>query len=480
MGVSVHNILDAGLLSNGKFPDIYWDLDLTCSELKIVRYVYNNCLRLYKDVKIFPRGKDGSPRFWRGKERMADDCGLSYPTFRNSVRHLAEMGVVTSMDYVEDSENIYCIGLCSDFLNCDASYGTENNFRSHSLKKLLNLIYNNLTVELIIKQLTVYKMPSYLLRKYELCEPLELQDSSNLQHKYENNSDSPLEKSDSPLEKSDSPLEINRIPIQVKRIPIQVKRIPVLQIPAQARIESARQKLKMLQNVRTPFERSVLQVVEYYEYKCRQAICSSGFKALGKDFRNHKHWKFFVNLYKLCNENGWDYKIYIDAQFDRVKYWKRKQLYPYANQFTSEGAINYFHKYVNDYKEKYSVTGDTAVKTSKIKSINHQIIDDVIKDCEGISDYITKAGKRRVNRDLTPEQLKILYLSDHWMCLSSYYLASIPWFITYLSQFPDETIVNDVRNEVEILHKSTKMMSLIQNIVSNVESQMNIPHTLNT
>ena len=54
MGISVNNILDAGLITNGKFPDIYWELELTGSELKILRYIFNNCLRLYKDLKYFP------------------------------------------------------------------------------------------------------------------------------------------------------------------------------------------------------------------------------------------------------------------------------------------------------------------------------------------------------------------------------------------------------------------------------------------
>ena len=72
MSISVNSLLDAGLLVHGKFPDIYWDLELTGTEIKVLRYVYNHCLRLYKNLRHFPKGSDGSPRFWRGKERMAD------------------------------------------------------------------------------------------------------------------------------------------------------------------------------------------------------------------------------------------------------------------------------------------------------------------------------------------------------------------------------------------------------------------------
>ena len=249
-------------------------------------------------------------------------------------------------------------------------------------------------------------------------------------------------------------------------------------LPESIRLQSVQQKLKLLQNVRTPYEKKVLEVCEYYEYKCRQAIHSTGFKALGKDFRNHKNWKFFVKIYEMCKDNNWDFRVYIDAQFDRVRYWSHNQLYPYANQFTSEGAVKYYHNYVKDYKEKHSVTGEITVKSEKVKSVNQQIIDDVIKDCEGIAEYIEKAKKRRANKDLSPEQIKILYLSDHWMGLSVSYLTSIPWFLSYLEQFPEETFLIELKQEIQAIKNSNKLYNLTVDIVRKVESQMGIPETM--
>lgn len=457
MSISVNSILDAGLLVHGKLPDIYWELSLTGSEMKILRYVYNNCLRLYKNLKFFPRGKDGSPRFWRGKERMADDCGLSYTGFRNNVRHLFELGLVTSMEG-ETEEELYCIGLSSNFLdNYTASNQTVKNLRLHSLKDLISLIYDSTTLEILENIKTLDKFPL-------ITNVIKLTESQGI----ESSSETMKTSVDKQSQKK----------TKITRKPIIVGRTPIMILPESVRLQSAQQKLKLLQNVRTPYEKKILEIADYYEFKCRQAIHSTGFKCLGKDFRHHKNWVFLERIYKLCEENNWDYKIYMDAQFDRVKYWQHKQPYPYLNQFNSQNAIKYYENYVKDYKEKHSITGDIKVKSEKVKSVNQQIIDDVIKDCEGISEYIEKARKRRNNRGLSDQQLKMLYLSDHWISLSVSYLASIPWFLAYLEQFPEETFLVDLKQEIQAIRHNKKLFNLTSDIVSKVESQMDIPATM--
>lgn len=457
MSISVNSILDAGLLVHGKLPDIYWELSLTGSEMKILRYVYNNCLRLYKNLKFFPRGKDGSPRFWRGKERMADDCGLSYTGFRNNVRHLFELGLVTSMEG-ETEEELYCIGLSSNFLDSyTASNQTVKNLRLHSLKDLISLIYDNTTLEILENIKNLDKFPL-------ITNVIKLTESQGI----ESSSETMKTSVDKQSQKK----------TKITRKPIIVGRTPIMILPESVRLQSAQQKLKLLQNVRTPYEKKILEIADYYEFKCRQAIHSTGFKCLGKDFRHHKNWIFLERIYKLCEENNWDYKIYMDAQFDRVKYWQHKQPYPYLNQFNSQNAIKYYENYVKDYKEKHSITGDIKVKSEKVKSVNQQIIDDVIKDCEGISEYIEKARKRRNNRGLSDQQLKMLYLSDHWISLSVSYLASIPWFLAYLEQFPEETFLVDLKQEIQAIRHNKKLFNLTSDIVSKVESQMDIPATM--
>ena len=106
------------------------------------------------------------------------------------------------------------------------------------------------------------------------------------------------------------------------------------------------------------------------------------------------------------------------------------------------------------------------------------IIDAVIKDCEGITQYIDSAKKRKANKDLTEEQLKILYIADHWMSLSPYYLSAIPWFILHLNSFPEEIIVTNLKQEIQSIQKSKTLAKTTKEIIDKVEIQMGVPKTL--
>lgn len=464
--VTVNDILDAGLLANGKLPDIYWELNLSGTELKVLRYVYSNCLRLYRTLPIFPKGKDGSPRFWRGKEKMADDCGMSYPTFRKSVRNLYSLGVLTSMDGIEDEDEIYCIGLKPDFLN-SGLLQTEKNFRLHSKKELLLLLYNKDTVELIEISLRVEieNNPS-VTNVTELVEHQGKPKKSHVKVKSKKHTTASKLKT-----------EIVRVPI-IMRTPVTGFRKHISVIPKTFNLQFYQEKRRQLHHIRAASDNKILEIASYYEYKARTAIGASGFRVLGKNYKEHKNWKFLEKLYKLCEDNHWDYKVYIDAQFDRVRFYQRKQDYPYLNQFFSEGAINAYHRYVKDYKEKYSTTGNARVKTEKVQSFAEQVADKIVNDCERMSTYMKSASKRRSTSELTAEQVKIVYISEHWMGLSYFYLSSIPWFITYLDQLPKEQYVEELSEHIRTIQKSKSLSDKVTNIVRVVESQMDIPPTM--
>lgn len=462
--VTVNDILDLGVLAHGKLPDIYWDLDLSGVELKVLRYVYENCLRLYHTVPVFPRGKDGSPRFWRGKEKMADECEVSYPSFRKSVRHLYSLGVLTSMDGIEDEDEIYCIGLKPDFLNAVISK-TEKNFRSASKKELLLIIYNENTVKLIEKSIEIENNPS-VTNVTELMEHQEKPKKSHVKNKTKRHNQ---------LVKQ-NPIPV-RVPI-IMRTPVVGFRHHIAVVPKTFNILLYQEKRKQLQHILTPTDKKVLDVASYYEYKARSAIGSSGFRALGKNYKEHKNWKFLERLYKLCEDNNWDYKVYIDAQFDRVRFYQRKQLYPYLNQFFSEGAINAYHRYVKDYKEKHSTTGHAKINTEKVQSFTEQVADKIVSDCERMSDYLKVAVKRRNNQGLTIEQVKMVYISEHWMGLSHFYLSSIPWFTAYLDQLPKENYIVELTDSIHKIQKSKSLSDKVTSIVQVAESQMGIPPTM--
>ena len=272
---------------------------------------------------------------------------------------------------------------------------------------------------------------------------------------------------------------IRRVPI-MKRTPIITRtpiiiRTPILSKSIQM-VMKAKEILKGMDNVKSLYELKVFKVVEYYEHRCRKAINSTRFRALSNDFRNHKNWKFFVQIYELCKENKWDYRVYIDAQFDRLQFWKHKQPYPYANQFTSEGAQKYYQYYVKDYKEKYSVTGQIKVKpVEKVSSYDEEVIEETTKICNEILGKIEDRKMRKNLPEVSPEDLKVWFIQDKLPWLYPPYAATVPWMEPFLSYYPNVESFVKLRNQILEIQKSPALFERVSELVEGVETKMNMP-----
>ena len=46
----IETILNIGIVMRGKFPEVYWNMNLTSTELRIMHYVYDNVLRIYQNA----------------------------------------------------------------------------------------------------------------------------------------------------------------------------------------------------------------------------------------------------------------------------------------------------------------------------------------------------------------------------------------------------------------------------------------------
>lgn len=476
MVVCVDTILDCATMASGKLPDIYWELPLTGSELKVLKYVFENCFRLYTEYKWFPKGMDGSPRFWRSKEKMADDCGVSYPTFRNSIRKLHSLGLTTSMDADTGDNEPFCVGLSCEFL---FSLLTENNFRLHTLySSVLDILYNKHTVSIIREK---EELKFFLLRKKKASPASstagEIYGEAEQVNTQKNQEQYTHFLSGKEATEQCSPTENKKK--HVKRKPIKIERYPINHtIPSVMKQQTLQQKLKLLKHVLTPKEKHIHQIAQYYEYRCRVAMNINAYISLPKTNKKRYdlNWKYYTKIYELLEENDWDYKVYIDSQFDRVKYWEHDQVYPYLNQMFSENAIKCYNNYVKNIKESSSITGRIEAKGDEVKTTRGFIIDRVTEDCEKISDNIERMSKRRNYKDLSKIELKLLYISDHWMGMSPYYLSCIPWFGQYLSTFPqDEPLVKHLVDDINKVSKSNAMLLQTKEIVEQVETQLNVP-----
>lgn len=454
MHITVKDILDVGKLVQCKLPDLYWDIDLTGAELKVLRYVYENSIRLYTTVKIYPRSNDKTPQFWRNKELMARDCGLSLPTFRNSVRKLASIGLVTSMDAPthedDDQDQEHFISLSSKFIEGYATEALKNYKTADKTAEtiILTTIYNRTTL-VCLKESLNKKKPLYKTLDKALKDTLYEKIRTPIITGYRQ----AITKED--LERSKRELRSEKI------------------------IANAKKKLKEMKGVITPQEASVLKIAEYYEYKCRKVLHSSGYRALGKDFRSHKNWKPLNKIHDLCVENGWDYKIYIDAQFERCKGWKRKQPYPYLNQCYSDNAQKYYSKYIKDYKETYSVTKNIKVKTEKVQTVSQELVDSIVKDCTKMREYLDKAVKQRRNAGIPEQDLKMEYILQHWDTLSAYYLSSSDSCTALVNSIQDSgKFTTDLKEHIRKIRASKKLLSDVKIAVTETEAQLHLPSCL--
>ena len=496
MFISVKDMLDIGAYAQGKMPDIYWGLGLSGSETKILKYLWDNCLRIYLTLgRVCPKDKDGTPRFWRPKERMARECKVSLPTFRNAIRHMAEMGLVTSMDFSTyegdpDTDDAWVIrnsvALSTKFLTHKDLDSIVDRYEKFDVA--LDILYDRMTVALI------KDLKNLFPRNLKELEEDEAKNKKQV-HRYnittlnQSNADEDNNPDRKVMQYVRTPIRYERTPIRYERTPIKVGRTPVKGITRTPIISSKMKSLLMMANIKeiqksmyyikTPYEREVLKLVEYYEYKCRKALHSTGYRAIGKHFRESKNWKFFTRIYDMCKEHKWNYKIYIDAQFDRVKYWNtHKQAYPYPNQFTSEGAQKYFHSYIKNYKESYSVDGSIKVKpVDEVKSVKAEIIDVVAKDCLAIQNFIKRTAKQRCFRDLTEQERKMLYIRDHYPGLSAQYLSHISWILQYLNMIPHDTCpwMKELIEHITKIQNTPKLVAFTKDVVQKTEKMLNLP-----
>lgn len=539
----LNEILDAGILAGNQLPDIFWKLDITGKELQVLRYVWSHIVRLHKTVRTAPRGRDGSPRYWKDKEKMAADCKMACQTFRYAVRSLYKQGLTTSMDGIDDLEKVltiddmtHCIGLNPKFfVRLKIPFRPDLNRKSreymlHLINDICPFLYDKNTVQLIrdnvmklleledkvMKELLSKKNVSSsdfsrnhqeksedtkdnlaeVVDKGERLKP-NLEDAPKIQIGYvQYYDDGTIEPWYAFTECPEGCREVvledgatividkyaNRTPIKVTRTPFFVHRVANNDLSRKERSERMMKKILQERDrlfVLTAKEQKIMDVVHYYEYKCRVVTGNSGWRSLGRNFRKHRNWQHFIRIFDLCQENDWDYKVYIDSQFDRARYWTHKDCkgYPYPNQFFSEKAIRYFHKYQEDYRQRYSVTGTAKVKVSKAMPYQDEVIDAVIKDCDHFIDFFKVAPKQRKYRGLTAEQMKFGYIIDHVASLSQYYWASLPWAVSYLKRFTTPW-VQELTATVERIQSSKSMMKTINLVVKEVENQLGIPHTI--
>lgn len=256
-----------------------------------------------------------------------------------------------------------------------------------------------------------------------------------------------------------------------------IKRIPVKRIPIKfSKNDKYESIFKTLSNEKK--QKEIVQISVNYNNLVSRFNYLSGYHSLSiKQPTKHKNWKHFEKLYELCVENDWDYKLFLQCQFERAKkHWtKSKFKFPLPNMLCSDKSIEYFKNWVKDRTEKYE--NDLAkvelFKAKKSNSTRQRIITDIVNSVESIVYYIDK------NKSSESKAVRIYH---NWESYSPSYLWTIPWFRKFADELktvsPDCPSLTALFLEWNMIQRSKSLQDLITKTTKIMESKFNMPDNI--
>lgn len=236
----------------------------------------------------------------------------------------------------------------------------------------------------------------------------------------------------------------------------------------------------------TPDELDCLNnFVPYYENLVCKATNAISFCSLtnAQYKKRSRNWKSLWKTYLLCKNNNWDYKIYLEAQFESVSNWTTKVRYPVPNTLYSERAIAAYKAYLYRNEESYKSEGyDIRAVSKNVGTYEEECEKNIKKSAELIKKDIEYYMKNMPDlfSHLPENKVKIAYKSkvilDRWQDLSDEYLASLSDFLIYIgdkSEYLDGIQLK--LNDIETLQNTMVKVRLILSIAKKVEKYVGIP-----
>lgn len=225
--------------------------------------------------------------------------------------------------------------------------------------------------------------------------------------------------------------------------------------------------------------------VPYYENLVCKATGAISHSALSNAQykKRSKHWKSLWKTYLLCKNNGWDYRIYLEAQFESVANWTTKVRYPVPNTLYSERAIAAYKAYLYRNEESYKSEGYDIRAISKNVGTYEEECEKKIKESVELikkdMEYYMK-NMPDLFSHLPESKARIAYKSkvilDRWQDLSDEYLSSLSDFLIYVGDKSEYLVGIQLRlTNIETLQNTMAKVRLIMSIVKKVEKYVGIP-----
>lgn len=253
----------------------------------------------------------------------------------------------------------------------------------------------------------------------------------------------------------------------MKRVAI-ISRVPI----TSCLINNCKARLQTLELMGEATEYDILELSRYYDYKARQVEKTTGFKSLPKyDYKQAKNWIPFCKVMKLCLENNFDYRIYVDSQFERASHWEHTKR-PFVTQMYAYSSFSYYENYVSRMTEILEAEGKT-LKAKDIVSVNDEIANALYRDCKLLATGLKFTSKT--------EWDKVNLLTDNILSLSPYYIISSSWLTEAALELLNinSSLVNkDKIKTIKRIIKNKKIMTFVAETLSDLEKTFSIPRTI--
>jgi len=251
---------------------------------------------------------------------------------------------------------------------------------------------------------------------------------------------------------------VQRKSIKVHRCSIQVPRTTI-KLPMTLKCAIIGNKLNEATR-----ESDTINIKWYYE----KLVCKS--MGWGYHCSSDKNWIHFLRVREICRMKEWDYQLYLDSQF-----YKLKDSRPYPSNLYSKRALVTFTNYLATIKKNYRGTlgAGQKQKGKKVLSLEKEVVESIISSVDLLSTYIQDTDDEEKR-----EQTKILKLYHSWEQYSPYYLYSLPWFHDIIGEFTPSKKLDELRHVWELIEKSKRIREIVKSTVEQSESHFGIPSNL--
>lgn len=246
-----------------------------------------------------------------------------------------------------------------------------------------------------------------------------------------------------------------------------------------------RSKLRMTKDEKECFT----EFVPYYENCIKKLLKVDDYLLVPQDTpKSSPKWTTIYKAYCICKSNKWDYRIFLDANFESYHFWtdeaKEFMRFPMPFTLVTDRAKNCYKNYLWERQESYAEQGFgfIKVKPQSSGSITQDIENNIEKACRLLSNNVKYASSSykyvfaEVSKEYSMWVVQKTYsLKGMWDMLPEEYVATIPHVLDYLEELKDQfDYIQEKYDVISMLIKSSNYRFMCR-MAHKYEAQYNLP-----